>query len=602
MSHINDTTTATSTATVPLSGGTAPFASLLPIGATIPHVCVQDSSGNWEISTYVLTDGKTLTRQFIESSSNAGQPVTFAAGSKNVYTTISDSAVIPFARLSADALGNSRGVIGLDGILHKLGQGRVYSAFLAGDSETAFAEANIGASSIVDNGDGTATVVFPTAHGACVNQTLRINVAPVQKLNVMDSYVLSVPDSKTLIIKLTDRTHTVTGGVPNVIFPWRRGTRGWFNWFERALGVSLKTTWCAVGGATIEQISALVDATPIQEVHDIAILCAGMNNFYSPAGTTVADAKAKLKALADKVLARGSIAVFMAVPPRNSADTSNWTSAKQAVHTAINRWLHLYAQQKGAIFFDPSTATQNGLTYMDPTATNPDPVTAFMFDFTHPSGRGAQAWGFGLAALVAPFMGIKPWKPAHRAQLSADTGNKLVNADFATSSAGVANTWTLTGITSGLSLTPTVVQRTVVNDGDAVGWNQVFTVNYGTVASGFGLFTWQRSGLQTLFTPGATVQWKLMFSVANAIGLLALEFTITGTLSDGTTWTVYDCGLDGNTKGMPGTYGPYPLQTPPAVVPAGLTNVVLSMRGIIDSTQTTDMTIKLFWNELLEQI
>lgn len=508
---------------------------------------------------------------------------------------ITEAPIVPL--VTTDAFGNTAGIVGSEGLLRKLGAGRPNTALVCGDSISAFGEANVTVTSITDNNDGTATVAW-TAHKLNVGQPVRMNITAKQSTNVMDSYVTQVIDANTVKIQLGGRTHKVTGGgAPNIIVPWRRGSRGWFNWMEKSLGVSFQTTWCAVGGATSSQISDLLDATTMSAVADVGFMCIGMNDVYA-LGSTFATAWASIQKLADKVRARSAMQVFIAIPPRNSADTSNWTTAKQAVHTALNRRLHQYAQQVGAIFFDPCTAQQNSLTYMDPTATNPDPVTAFMFDFTHPAARGAQAIGLGVASLLSPYMGVKAWKPAHRAHIGTDTGNLLVNADFSANTAGVANTWTISSVTTGLSVVPTVVQRTVGTDGDAVGWNQVLAVNYGT-ASGFGLFSFQRTGIQSLFTAGTTVQWKTMFSVANAIGLLALEITILGTLADGTTWQVYGFGLDGNTKGIPGAWGGFPLITPPAVVPAGLTNVTISIRGVIDSTQTTDVTIKYWWPELI---
>lgn len=501
-------------------------------------------------------------------------------------------------QLGTDASGVVTGIRGLDGILRKVGQPRPYTALVVGDSITAFAEATVATTSITDNGDGTATVVTPSAHGLCVGQPIRTNITANQATNVMDSTITSVISTTSFKIQLGGRTHTLTSAnPPNIIIPLQRWGRGWFNWVEYSLGVSLKTTWCAVGGAASYHISALLDATPVTEAHDLGFVCIGMNDVYSFSQTQV-QAQANIKTLIDKTRAKCSLLVIIGIPPRNSADTGNWTTARQAIHTKLNRWMHQYAQQIGALYFDPAASTQNGVTYVDSGATYPDPHTAFMYDYTHPSTCGAQAIGFGIASLIGPYVGVKGWKPAHRSQISTDTGNILVNADFSASTSGVANTWAVSGATTGLSLTPTVVQRTTGTDGDAVGYNQVFNVNYGTVASGFGLFYFRRNTIQSLLTAGTTIQWKVPFTVTNSVGLCALELTLNGTLSDGTTWQVYGCGLGGNSLGVPGSFSGY-LITPPAVVPANLSNLDIWIRGIINNTQTTDVIIKYFQPELL---
>lgn len=95
--RIQESTTATSTATITLGGAAAKyrsFASALVIGATGIPVCVE-SATDWEIGTYTLTDAATLTREALLSSSNGGAAVTFAAGTKDVMC------VMPSAALAA---------------------------------------------------------------------------------------------------------------------------------------------------------------------------------------------------------------------------------------------------------------------------------------------------------------------------------------------------------------------------------------------------------------------------------------------------------------------------------------------------------------------
>lgn len=501
------------------------------------------------------------------------------------------------ARFKRDLVGNIIGLIGPDNLLRKLGFSRAYTMLVAGDSITAFSESTVTATSIVDNGNGTATVV-KAAHGLSPGQPIRMNVTAAQKTNVMDSVILSVIDANTFTIQLGGRTHKVVGGgAPNYILPWRRASKGWFGHMEERLGVTFKTVWCAVGGATSSQIYDLVVATPLTEIQDIGIVYTGMNDPYN--GLDFPTAQADRKKLIDAVRARSALTVVVAIPPRNSADTTYWTAARQAVHTKLNRWAHQYAQQIGAIFYDPSGATWNGKTYIDPTAANPDPYVPYMFDNTHPAHPAAKAVGYGIGDAIQPFMGVKAWKPWHKSQIGADTGNLVVNADWSSNAGGLPTNWTIVGQTAGTNLTTTIVPRSIANgDSDNVGNNAVITFNFGTATGTLAQFSFQRSGIQGLLTPGSTVQWKMLsVAIQNAIGLLATEITISG-IANGLVWQAYSGGLDGNTKPVAGSWTA-PLAAPPVVVPAGLTSANILVRVLYDNTQTTDGTVKFAQPELL---
>jgi hypothetical protein len=90
--RVKDTTTATSTATVALNqsapAGFRAFAAALAVGTTGIPVCVSDTAGNWEISSYTLTSASLLTREAVLASSNAGAAVSFPAGAKDVFCTM----------------------------------------------------------------------------------------------------------------------------------------------------------------------------------------------------------------------------------------------------------------------------------------------------------------------------------------------------------------------------------------------------------------------------------------------------------------------------------------------------------------------------------
>lgn len=91
--RVKETTTATDTSAIVLAGAITAFrsfASGLAVGTTrIECEVGPDSAGAWLIGEYTLTDATHLTRTAIIDSSAGGADVTLAAGSKEVFNTIS---------------------------------------------------------------------------------------------------------------------------------------------------------------------------------------------------------------------------------------------------------------------------------------------------------------------------------------------------------------------------------------------------------------------------------------------------------------------------------------------------------------------------------
>lgn len=101
--RVKQTTTSTSAAIIVLSGTVATFGTFpaaFEVGTTGIVACTDDGKGAWEISAYTLTNASTLTRTAILSSSNNGAAVTFAAGVKEVFSTLPAAALAEFLRLS----------------------------------------------------------------------------------------------------------------------------------------------------------------------------------------------------------------------------------------------------------------------------------------------------------------------------------------------------------------------------------------------------------------------------------------------------------------------------------------------------------------------
>ncbi len=97
---VKESTTATSTATIALSGaavGFRSFAQSFAVGATQIAVTVRDAAtGAFEDGEYTLTSSTLLTRTGVVASSNGGAAVAFAAGTKTVICALSASQTAKF--------------------------------------------------------------------------------------------------------------------------------------------------------------------------------------------------------------------------------------------------------------------------------------------------------------------------------------------------------------------------------------------------------------------------------------------------------------------------------------------------------------------------
>lgn len=468
----------------------------------------------------------------------------------------------------------------------------VQSSLLVGDSITSQSEVTLSLSTpyAVDNGDGTVTVTR-TSHGAGVGQPFRL-ISPAVATNVMEGVVTSVTDANNFVGTISGRLHAVVSATTgSVIFPQRRSTRGWYTWLETLLGEMFDTTWCAVGGARIQNCLALVEASD-SSLHDVAFVCVGMNNIYAD-GDTLAAMQTYMQALLSAVESRARMVMLLSVPPRNSAD-ANWSAGKQTIHTQFNRWLYEVARSSGYIWINTARTVANGVSYLNPAATEPDPIASFSFDNTHPSGPGAYAMGKAVYTAILPHIGVAGgWKPAHPDELGADAGMIVTDGTFATDTGGVATGWAQSDTTTNSIVGNSCEDRTVAADGDALGRNQLITYRYGT-ATGTASTRFRKNNIQASFTAGQMVQVRVPFSVADAAGLLALDLSITGTYSDSTVWQVHAHNQDTNADPFTDTPITGVLQTVPCLIPANLSDVDIWVRPFISSAQSSDLTIKLW--------
>lgn len=89
--RVEEGTSTTGTGALTLSGastGSRTFNSAVPTGSTV-EACVDDGIADWEVFRGVFTSPDQLSRATVLSSSNGGNLVNFAAGTKICYLTVS---------------------------------------------------------------------------------------------------------------------------------------------------------------------------------------------------------------------------------------------------------------------------------------------------------------------------------------------------------------------------------------------------------------------------------------------------------------------------------------------------------------------------------
>lgn len=90
--RIKETSTTTGTGTVTLLGAVAQFqafADVYPLGTRVSYAIVGQSGTEWETGIGTLLTTSTFSRDRVRESSNADALVTFSAGTKDVFATLS---------------------------------------------------------------------------------------------------------------------------------------------------------------------------------------------------------------------------------------------------------------------------------------------------------------------------------------------------------------------------------------------------------------------------------------------------------------------------------------------------------------------------------
>lgn len=502
MATLKETTTSTSASVIALGGalsGFSAFASMLAVGSTVQHVEMFDNAGNWEISTFTLTDTKTLTRQFVETSSNGGQPATFASSANTVVCTVADASTIPVARFQKTKPGGPPGLVGSDGnVVALFSQESKRVIALCGDSTTylnnSFGIAPSPSAAFPGIQANRADLTTPAGAGTLTwDATARTltwqaptDATPGPAVSVREGiFRLESSQAKHgLIVSVTAAYLGASGSTSVTITTassgWRRGTGGvaWA-WVMHALtGARFNLLNFGIGGEMTSDILVrfpdVVAAKP-DVIHELS----GTNDISGdvPAATIIANRVA----MWDMALAAGIPVIAGLITARFGtelqAEYQRWTPSRMKAIMAVNAGLVREARKR------------NGVQIVDYFSVTVDPNKALIT--TASSGGttipGTPTSGNTWAGSVrAGYMsdGLHMASPAsyEMGALFADAINSLIPAEFARVNVGGYNAYD-----AALNPTGNLMTTTLYNSSWDVSNQSAFHGTSGVPSSGVSL-------------------------------------------------------------------------------------------------------------------
>ena len=170
--RVKETTTSTGTGNLTLGGAVTqfqPLSAAFTNGQSGVTLCIADQSGaNWEVSSCTYINGTTISRDTVLSSSNGGALVSFGAGIKDVFYTLSAADIAKLAGVNSAsattiaATSSSKMLIVESGIPKQITVDNFLSSVGQTPSELTAADTLAGANVLVISQDGGATEVRTT--------------------------------------------------------------------------------------------------------------------------------------------------------------------------------------------------------------------------------------------------------------------------------------------------------------------------------------------------------------------------------------------------------------------------------------------------------
>lgn len=358
------------------------------------------------------------------------------------------------------------------------GVGNKNSAVILGDSWGQYNYRPTVPASIVDNGDGTATITGASLK-IYTGDPIAVGGMATPRLNQLQATVLSHVLTGAVVTSATYSTaglfvNQAQSGGPFLYVPWQESDQGYFYIGCHLAGVApdLLANYSS-GGADTEQLELLVPE--IAKLKPRAcFIQAGTNNVYArnwPADRTIAS----LKRIVDALVSAGITPVLGAIPPRLDGQQSAANAARSA---PVNAWAAKYLPVKGGYFVQHWAASASGVPLADSASAIGAASTGMLGDGVHPARPYALGYGKALqpalSALYPKVPGLTPADVAANGKLWLDNPMLTGAGGTLTAGTGTISGVAPTGVTvNNLAGTQTVVSsvvaRTESADGDACG-------------------------------------------------------------------------------------------------------------------------------------
>ncbi len=340
------------------------------------------------------------------------------------------------------------------------------------------------ATSLVNNGNGTATITLSGSPGLQVGDPIGVAGAGDADYHVVETPILAVsgagPFNYTYALEGNPTTNPDSGGTPAVVYRFRKFQAGFSAWAQVLLMQDAEYINLGIGGDTFVKLVERFDRDVLSaNLHRLVIHC-GVNDCFS-ANRTLAQMQTDATALFVKAKALG-IPVDIITPVPQSSSRGGWTTAKRDIYKAFRHWLFQIAPTYNFSVIDSWTAIAGSTNVINPTDSNLNPNTNVLFDLVHPGTVGAQAIGKKVADFHRAFI-----PRSDRLVCNDADGNLLSGGLFqgsggtnGTGSSGtVATGWTVSRTAGSGTVVCSTVARTVANDGDAIGNNQRMVITVG---------------------------------------------------------------------------------------------------------------------------
>jgi hypothetical protein len=385
-----------------------------------------------------------------------------------------------------------------------------------GDSTISYSNAQSGnATSLVYNGDGTATIAFSSDQSIRVGDNFTVQGAIDAAYNTSQptACIAQVGNAYTYAInnQRMPATSPDTGTSILICYPLKGSAAGPIGLVHNMTGRKFKHVNAGRNSDDLPKMLARFWTDVAVWNPDRVVYCGGINDAYAT-GYTLAQMKANIGTLLQYCQQIGAkLDIITPFPQINTR--GNWSSGKNLVFLQWCRWLPQFAAANNLICESWGASAAGAVQVQDPTSATGNPTaTMYNADLVHPKNPATYCIAKRMAAI---YNTIYPTGGIVGAKMVTD-GGLLTNPTFTgsggtstngtgTVAAGPVATGLAVTVTAGTAtVTPYQTARTVAADGDIAGNWQGFSMV--AVAAG-DQFTVAFPALHTLISNGDVVRF-----------------------------------------------------------------------------------------------